>query len=171
MNKKLTAFVAILLCMYLDSIVFARINLFEIRPDAMLAATVSFAVLTGSFSGAAFGAAGGLLMDTLFGRSLGLYAILYMIAGMTAGYFFKKFYADNLIVPAAAAAAAGFVKDLILAFLVFAGGARFGFAGILIRYIVPSALMTGLFCTLIHPVLKPALLTQVKRRQADRLSH
>lgn len=171
MNKKLTALVVILLCLFLDSIVFARINLFEIRPDAMLAATVSYAVLTGSFSGAVFGAAGGLVMDTLFGRSLGLYAILYLIAGVVAGYFYKKFYADNLIVPAAAAAAAGFVKDLTLAFLVFAGGARFGFAGILIRYIVPSAIMTGLFCTLIHIVLKPALLTQVKRRQADRLSH
>ncbi len=109
--------------------------------------------------------------DTLFGRSPYLYIpYINMNAGMAAGYFFKKFYADNLIVPAAAAAAAGFMKDLILAFLVFAGGARFGFAGILIRYIVPSALMTGLFCTLVHPVLKPALLTQVKRRQADRLS-
>lgn len=171
MNRKLTALVAILLCMFLDSIVFARINLFEIRPDAMLAATISYAILTGSFSGAVFGAAGGLLMDTLFGRSLGLYAMLYLIAGITAGYFYKKFYADNLIIPAAAAAAAGFIKDLILAFLVFVGGARFGFAGILIRYIVPSALMTGLFCTLVHLVLKPALLTQVKRRHADRLSH
>ncbi len=171
MNKKLTALFTILLCMYLDSIVFARINLFDIRPDAMLAATVSFAVLTGSFSGGVFGAAGGLLMDTLFGRNLGLYAMLYMIAGVAAGYFYKKFYADNLIVPATAAATAGLMKDLTLSFLVFAGGTRFQFGGILIRYIVPSALMTGLFCTLLHIVLKPALLTQVKRRHADRLSH
>lgn len=171
MNKKLTALFTILLCMLLDSIVFARVNLFDIRPDAMLAATVSFAVLTGSGSGAVFGLCGGLLMDALFGRSLGLYAALYLIAGLCAGYFYKKFYADNLVVPAAAAAAAGFFKDIALAFVVFVGGARFGFAGIAIRYILPCAILTGLLCALLHLVLKPQLTRQVKRRQADHISH
>ena len=170
MNKKLTALVTILLCMYLDSIVFARINLLDIRPDAMLAATVSFAILTGSFSGAVFGAAGGLLMDTLFGRSFGLYGMVYMTAGLISGYFYKKFYADNLIVPAAAASAAGLFKDILLAFIVFAGGARFDFVRILVGYILPSAMMTGALGMLMQMILKPQLQRQVKRRQADHLS-
>lgn len=171
MNKKVVALITILLCMYLDSIVFTRINLFDIRPDAMLAATVSFAVITGSLSGAVFGAAGGFLMDVLFGQSLGLYAALYLIAGLCAGFFYKKFYADNLIVPAAAAAIAGFIKDFILALILLISGAKFSFAGILLRYILPCALMSGMLCGLIHLMLKPTMARQVKRRQADRLNH
>lgn len=171
MNKKLTAAVMILICMQLDSVVFARINLFDIRPDAMLAATVSFGILQGSLFGAVYGAIGGLLMDLLFGTSLGLYSALYLVAGLGAGFFYKKFYADNLIVPAAAAAVAGFVKELALAVIKMAGGAQFSFAGILVRYIVPCAILTGVLCALMHIALKPQLARQVKRRQFDRLSH
>ena len=61
MNKKLTALVMILICMQLDSVVFTRINLFDIRPDAMLAATVSFGILQGPIFGAVYGAIGGVL--------------------------------------------------------------------------------------------------------------
>ncbi|HWR23009.1 MAG TPA: rod shape-determining protein MreD [Feifaniaceae bacterium] len=171
MNKKLTAFVTMLVCMHLDSVVFARLNLFDIRPDAMLAAAVSFGILQGPMFGAVYGAVGGLLMDLFFGTGLGLYGALYLSAGLAAGFFYKKFYADNLIVPAAAAAAAGFLKDFMLALLKAAGGARFPFAGILLRYVLPCAILTGVLCALTHIVLKPLLARQVKRRQFDRLSH
>ncbi len=171
MNKKITAFVTILLCMHLDSAVFARINIVDIRPDAMLAAVVSFGVLQGSMFGAVVGVIGGLVMDVLFGTSVGLYGALYLIAGMNAGFFYKKFYADNLIVPAAAAAVAGFSKDMVLAVIRALGGAQFPFVGIVIRYILPSAILTGVLCALIHLALKPLLARQVKRRQFDRLSN
>ena len=171
MNKKLTAFVAMLICIQLDSVVFARINLFDIRPDAMIAAAVSFGILQGSMFGAVYGVIGGLVMDLFFGTSLGLYGALYMVAGLCAGFFYKKFYADNLIVPAAAASVAGFVKDFVLALIKVSGGAQFPFAGIVLRYILPSAIMTGVLCALIHIALKPQLARQVKRRQFDRLSH
>jgi len=164
MNKKLVAFIAILLCLELDSTVFTRVNIADIRPDAMLAATVSFAILEGSFSGAVFGVIGGLLMDLLFGASLGLYGALYLAAGLAAGFFYKKFYADNLIVPMAAAAAAGFTKDLLLALIKLIGGARFPFAGLLLRYALPSAVMTALLCALIHILFKRLLVRQVMRR-------
>ncbi len=171
MNKKLTAFLTMLICIQLDSVVFARINLLDIRPDAMLGAAVSFGILQGPIFGAVYGLIGGLIMDLFFGTSLGLYGALYLIAGLSAGFFYKKFYSDNLIVPAAAAAVAGFVKDFVIAVIRAAGGAQFPFAGILIRYILPSAVLTGVLCALMHIVLKPLLARQVKRRQFDRLSH
>ncbi len=171
MNKKLTALVAMIVCMQLDSIVFTRLNLFDIRPDAMLAAAVSFGILQGPMFGAVYGAVGGLVMDLFFGTSLGLYGALYLVAGLCAGFFYKKFYADNLIVPAAAAAAAGFAKDLILAIIKAASGAQFPFAGVFLRYILPCAILTGVLCALMHIAFKPQLARQVKRRQFDRLSH
>ncbi|HPY36948.1 MAG TPA: rod shape-determining protein MreD [Clostridia bacterium] len=165
MNRKLLGLLCILVCIYLDSVFFARINILGIRPDAMLAAVVSFAVHTGSAAGAGLGAAGGLLLDVLFGRSLGLYTAIYLCAGFGAGYFYKKFYADNVIIPAAFAAALGVVKELLLALIVRLGGVSYSFLNVLGRYILPSALLSGLLCALFHVILKPLTMPQIKRRQ------
>lgn len=164
MNRRIIAFIAILLCLELDSTVFTRINIADIRPDAMLAATVSYAILEGSLPGALFGVSGGLLLDILFGQSLGLFGAFYMAAGLAAGFFYNKFYADNLIVPMAAAATACFLKDLLLALGKLVGGAAFPFAGLIVRYMLPCAILTGLLCALIHLLFKRLLVRQVMRR-------
>lgn len=165
MNRKLLALLCILFCIYLDSMFFARINILGIRPDAMLATVVSFAVHTGSAAGAGLGVAGGLIIDLLFGRNIGLYGAIYLCAGFGAGYFYKKFYADNVIIPAASAAVLGVVKELLLALIVRLGGARYSFLNVFLRFILPSALLTGLLCALFHALLKPLTVPQIQRRQ------
>lgn len=171
MNKKITAAILLFLCVYLDSIFFARVNVMDIRPDALLAATVSFAVLTGRYSGAVFGAIGGLLLDLLTARYLGLTAALLLVAGLCAGFFYKKFYADNIVVPAGSAVAAFLTKEIFMMLFMFIGGAAIPVQAILLKYMLPSAILTGILCILIHLVLKPVLARQVKRSQAERLSH
>lgn len=163
MRKRIVAAVTILLAMYFDSILFARLNIYGVCPDVMLAAAVSFGVLTGSLSGGVFGLIGGLLMDILFGRMVGLHAAVYLTAGACAGLFFQKFYADNVIVPTVTAVAAGFVKDLIFAAVVALSGARMGFGLVLLQYILPSAAMTGAAAMGIYLICKPLLLRQVSR--------
>lgn len=169
MNRKITATITMLICIYLDCIFFARVHFMDIRPDAMLAATISFAVLSGSVPGAVFGAVGGLLLDILAGRYVGLSAALYLLCGLAGGFFYKKFYADNIIVPALTAAACGLGKDLVLSLVALIAGARYAYGSILARVVLPSALLTGAFCILIHLILKPILARQVKRNPSDRL--
>lgn len=163
MNKKIIAAVTILVCIYLDSVLFAQVNLYDIRPDAMLAATVSIAVLMGGSFGAVFGGIGGILMDILVGRFLGLSAALYLAAGMASGFFYRKYYADNALIPAAAAAGLGLGKELFLSAVVLLGGAKYTYLTLLTRYILPCAVLTGLLCTLMHLALKPLMLRQIKR--------
>lgn len=169
MNRKITAAILLLLCICLDSIFFTRVHFMDIRPDAMLAATVSFAVLSGSVSGAVFGLVGGLLLDILVGRYVGLSAALYLLCGLAGGFFYKKFYADNIVVPAVTAAACGLLKDIILSVVALLAGARYAYTSILVRVVLPSALLTGVLCILIHLVLKPVLARQVKRSPSDKL--
>ncbi len=161
--KKWVGAIAILLCVYFDSIFFARINLYGIRPDMMLAATCSFAVLTGSVSGGVFGMLGGLLMDVLFGRMLGFNGALYLLAGLCAGYFFQKFYADNVVIPAAVAAVASLGKDVAYAVAALCYGMHFHWGWMLVGYMLPCALVSAGACMLLHLLLKPLLQRQVGR--------
>lgn len=165
MSRRIVSVVAMLICIYLDSIFFPQVNLYDIRPDAMLAVTVSLGILAGSAYAATYGAIGGLLMDIVFGRFVGLSALLYLIIGLAAGFFYKKFYADNSVVPAATAAAAGFFKDFVFLLVLTFGGAKLGFGALLIRYVLPSALMSSLLCIIVHWPLKPLMERQVKRSQ------
>ena len=162
--------IGILLCVYFDSIFFAKLNFAGIRPDVMLAFVVSFSILEGPITGALLGAAGGLLMDVLFGRALGVYAAIYLMTAVGAGIFYGKFYADNVIVPAATAVVLGIGKDLLLALMMLAAGVTYSFPRMLVHYILPSALLTGAACLLIHMLLKPMVARQVARRRAERLA-
>lgn len=162
--------IGILFCVYFDSIFFAKLNIAGIRPDMMLAFIVSFTILEGPMMGALLGAAGGLLMDILFGRALGVYAAIYMVAAVGASVFYGKFYADNVIIPAVTAVIAGIVKDLLMAFIVFAMGTKYVFGGVFVQYILPCALFTGAACLLIHLLLKPMVARQVSKRRAERLA-
>lgn len=73
--------IALLIGIYLDSILFCRLNISGIRPDALLAVVVSAGVLLGSVKGGLLGVGIGLFMDVLFGKCVGLSAIAYMVAG------------------------------------------------------------------------------------------
>ena len=77
--------IALLIGIYLDSILFCRLNISGIRPDALLAVAVSAGVLLGSVKGGLLGVGIGLFMDVLFGKCVGLSAIAYMVAGAAGG--------------------------------------------------------------------------------------
>ena len=155
--------VSLLTAIFLDSFLFARLNIMGVRPDCMMALTVSLGVLLGQQEGMLFGLIGGLIMDVLFGRAVGIGAIAYMFAGAAGGIFYKKFYADNIIVPSVTAAACALAKENLMALAVRMQGGRFGYFEMLFAYMVPCALLTGVICALLHIMLKPTLQRQVKK--------
>ncbi|MDL2234525.1 rod shape-determining protein MreD [Christensenellaceae bacterium OttesenSCG-928-L17] len=165
MRRRVVAAIAIALCLYLDTIFFARVNLFDVRADAMLAATVAYAILLGPVAGAVFGGIGGLAMDILVGPYLGLSAAMYVACGLLGGVFYQKYYADNVVVPAAATLVACMAKEFLYAAITAIRGAEFSFGRMFVQYMLPCALLSALLCMLFHLVLKPLLATQVKRQQ------
>ncbi len=112
---RISVAVSLLVAFYLDSFLFARFHLFGIRPDCLLALLVSLGVLLGQSDGLILGLVAGLLSDVLFGRAVGLGAVAYMLAGVAGGLFYKKFYADNIVIPAATAAVCAFGKEHLMA--------------------------------------------------------
>jgi rod shape-determining protein MreD len=98
MRKWLLA-VSIIVVFYLDNVLVTSLPLRGLRPDLTLAFVVSLGVLTGSVPAAAIGFGMGLAADIFFNKIVGLTALTYMLSGAAAGLFYRKFYADNLIIP------------------------------------------------------------------------
>lgn len=150
--KKLRWFVAIglFLAFYLNTVVFARYNLFGIRPDVILAFVVSIGVMRGALPAGIIGVCMGFVIDIFFEKFVGIHALSYMIAGIAGGLFYGKFYADNIVVPAVVAGITSFLKEHILALVVVLAGGRFYYPSMFALYILPCALVTAGVCALIH---------------------
>ncbi len=160
--RRLALPIALLVGAYLDSILFARLNIDGIRPDALLAVIVSAGVLLGSVKGGLLGLGAGLFMDVLFGPCVGLSAIAYLLAGAAGGLFYQKFYADNVIVPAAVAAASALLKEHIMMLAVRLSGGTFSYPELLGAYVLPCMLLSVALTMPVHVLLKRALARQVR---------
>lgn len=160
--KRLYLVLAVLAAFYLDSIFFARINLNGIRPDAVMALVAAVGILVGSRKGAVMGLVCGLAVDVLYGKLVGPSAIGYMVCGALGGAFHQKFYADNLVFPAAVAFAGALFKENVMAAASALCGARFAYFGVLVSYIIPCALMTTVLCLPLHILMKRVFTAQVR---------
>ena len=87
----------------------------------------------------------------------------YMLAGVAGGLFYKKFYADNIVIPAATAAVCAFGKEHLMAVSVRLLGGTFSYFEMFFTYILPCTLATGLFCALTHLLMKPTLQRQIRK--------
>ncbi|MEG1559587.1 MAG: rod shape-determining protein MreD [Clostridia bacterium] len=159
--------IALLIGIFLDSVFFNTVNIVGIRPDALLAIIVSIGFMLGGWRTALIGCITGLTVDVMFYKIVGINAALYMLSGMLAGVFHRKFYADNIIVPAIVAAILSFCKETFYALFTLIRGAEFSLPLIFITYILPCAVLTGLFCLLVHLAMRP-LLKKYSKKVAER---
>ena len=164
--RKWLIVLSLLIAFYLDTMFFNFINLYGIRPDVTIAVVVSLGVLAGSGPAAAAGFAVGLLTDILFNKMVGLSAIAYMLSGFAGGLFYRKFFADNIIIPTATCLVCFFVKEHLFLFTSLIAGAKPPYFMTLIAYILPSLLLTGGVSVLIHLFFKKTLYRRLWRNEA-----
>ena len=150
--------------MLLDSVIFAKVNIFGIVPDCVLAAVVCMGILLGTTDAALAGCLAGIVIDVLFGKAVGISSLAYMLAGMIGGIFYKKYFADNIFIPIATVAVCAFLKENFMAVVTGFIGGSFNYFEMLATYIVPSSVFTALLCMPIHLFLKPRLLLSSKKR-------
>jgi rod shape-determining protein MreD len=165
--RRVSIWLSIIICVYLDSVFFSRVNLYGIRPDCVLALIVSLGILMGSLPAAVIGTFTGLFTDIFFGEFVGYNAAILLVAGMASGFFYRKYYADNLIIPALTAGFTALAKELVNAGVVFLTVGRYSFTTMFARYILPGSLMTTAMCILMVIILKPVLTGNIKRAERN----
>jgi len=152
--------ISILIALYLNSVILSRYNIVGIRPDMILLLVVSLGVLLGGKTAGIIGVCLGLFVDIFFEKYVGLHGAIYLLAGVAGGLFYNKFYADNIIIPAAASGIASLIKENIMAVIVAMAGGEFSYPGMFAFYILPCALFTAGMSAVVHLVLKRLLFNQ-----------
>ncbi|HEX2258771.1 MAG TPA: rod shape-determining protein MreD [Actinomycetota bacterium] len=141
----------ILTAVLLQSTVFARLTLFGVSPDLVVAVVICFALIEGATAGAVLGFSGGLLRDLLLDSPKGLTGLSYLIVGYTVGSIRPYLQSTSVMVPAAGVFAGSLSASALYEMLQAMLGRR---TGGLDRAIV-VILLTAIYNTLLVPFVYP----------------
>jgi rod shape-determining protein MreD len=81
----------------LESTLFQYTRIYGIKPDFSIMIIVAYAIMRGSSYGAFTGLGIGLLIDMMYGRTIGINALSYMVTGYIIGQAHENVFKDSFI--------------------------------------------------------------------------
>lgn len=152
--RGIVVFLIVIANVILESTLFQYFRIFGVKPDFCIILIVSYALLQGSTYGSMIGLGSGLLLDMMFGRTIGLNAFAYMLTGYFIGRLHDNVFKDSFIPAVLFNFAAVFISQhlyLLLAYFSnnFAQTTTTYFQ-MLFQVILPQAVYTALLGGLIY---------------------
>jgi len=89
--------ILLLVNMALEATLFQGFRIYGFKPDFTLMIVVSYGILRGKRDGGYIGLAAGLMVDIMYGKVFGIYALAYMITGYVSGTFNEKVFKDSML--------------------------------------------------------------------------
>ncbi len=124
-----------------------------LQADIILIIALSLSLIEKDTTGIIFGAGAGLLTDIMFGTVIGLNAISITIVTALCYAFFRNRQRLNLLFLAIIGMGGYILKELIVALIVYMMGGRFDIVFMMYRYILFSALLSGILMYLLYGLL------------------
>ncbi len=146
--------ILILINVFLSGSVFSQVYFFGIMPDILVCFTASIIAIEKRVNGILFAMIGGLMLDVIFGKMIGYYTLQYFIGAVAMYYVASRSFTDNFFVPAFIAAVGFAAKEIIAMIIIFFLDQPFSFFYVLVRYILPTAITTGLLTLLTQLFMK-----------------
>ena len=166
MMKKEILFFLIVLTVGLDSTLLPSFAFFEIQINLTLCVVVALGVCLGTMTGTITGLLAGYIMDLLFGPARGFYMLIYMLVGYGASSVFSRGMQDSFFFYSLFVACVYVVKELITMMLTLLLGVNVGsLPTLLFRYILPSAVLTGVTGFLVYVLIRAFAQTNVMRNR------
>ena len=143
----------VLVCYILQCTLFPKLALGSVKPNLMIIVTAAFGFMRGTKEGMLIGFFSGLLMDIQFGNIIGLYALIYMLAGYVNGMFEQMYYDEDIKLPLILTAAREFVYGLTVYILMFLLRSEFNFLHYLGHIIIPELIYTIVVTLGLYPLI------------------
>lgn len=99
----------------LQNNIFALISFVRTTPNILLVITCSFGFIRGRREGMFVGLFSGLLIECVFGGTMGFYMLIYVYLGYFSGIWHKYFDVENIIMPSLLCG----ISDLIYGLYIF----------------------------------------------------
>ncbi len=123
--------------------VFSVANIAGIAPDILLLIALSVVFLEPTPAGILFAGISGIVYDIMFSYYIGINALSYVVAVAIAYAVLRNMKKTKPFYLAGVGFGAYIVRELVMAAAVSAIGYQYNFLYMLVRYILPGALMTA----------------------------
>ena len=148
MYRKITMVLLILISYLIQSTLIRILPMGGVAPNLLIILTSSFGFMRGKKDGMFIGFISGLIIDVLFGKIFGFYALIYMLIGYLNGFFASIFYPEDVKLPMFLITS----SELVYCFMIYVfrfliqGKLRFGYY--FVHVILPEIVYT-IFVTII----------------------
>ena len=140
----------ILFNLILQSTLFRWVEIYGVVPNTALILVISFAVYRGRDKGAITGFFIGILQDIIFGRTIGLNALIFMVIGYLIGLMDQKIFKDNLLIPFILTALTTVFYEMINLLLIFLLGYRIELLSIIKKMLVIEVIYNSIASLVIY---------------------
>ena len=155
MRRVLVQLAIIILSFLLQTSVFRYLTLTGIVPNILLIPTVSFGMMRGRKEGMLVGFFSGLLLDLMFGKVIGPYALLYMYLGYINGFFHRVYYMEDILLPMLMVGGNDLIFGIIVYIITYLLRGRLELAYYLIHVILPEMIYTMILTLFLYkPLVK-----------------
>jgi rod shape-determining protein MreD len=111
---------------------------------------MSFAIYSGRNRGAVIGFLMGILQDIIFGRTIGLNALVFMVIGYLIGLMDQKISKDNLLIPFVLTMLATVFYETINLLLLFLLGCRIELLNIIKKMLITEVIYNSFVSLVIY---------------------
>ncbi len=124
-----------------------------ILPNTMVILIISFSIVTDDLEGALFGFFNGLLFDIMFGRVIGLYALIGLITGFVSAKPFKEFSPNNFIIPSITIFLGTIFYEIMFFILAYLFKGRTDIFYYLTHLVIPEAIANVMVSIVMYPLM------------------
>lgn len=150
----LKVFVLMLLAVVLQTTIAPYVTVLGARPDAALIVIITLAMMRGPVWGAVSGFAMGFLLDVALVQTMGISSFLYTLAGYFSGIYSEGVDPDSWLPPMVTVFLATFVVQLLNAMIMFLLGVEASVNFVMLRVVLPSAVINALLAMPIFVVCR-----------------
>lgn len=142
MKRKIVCFILILAAFLFQTSIWGLLPFGQVKPNLLIALTVSFGFMHGKRSGMYIGFVSGLLIDIFYGEFFGFNALVYMYAGYLTGKLYKVFFDEDIRVPLLLTGAAELGYSIIHYIFILIFRARYNPLAYFRHIVMPELLLT-----------------------------
>ncbi|MDO8915690.1 MAG: rod shape-determining protein MreD [Coriobacteriia bacterium] len=159
MSRTLITGLALLAAVVLQVSVAPQLAVFGVVPNFVFLVVVTLALLEGPVTGCVAGFIGGLLFDLLGASVVGPYALVFCVAGYTAGLMNAHMFAEGWLLPVSVVFIASVGAEITYGIIMAVLDIGLPFWSALVRIMLPGAVYNTVLAVLLYP-----LMTRLLRR-------
>ena len=150
----LRVFTIVILAVVLQTTIAPYLTVLGARPDSALVVVICLAMLRGPLFGAIVGFSMGLLLDIALVQTLGISSFLFTLAGYFSGRYAEGVDPDSWFPPVITVFVASIVVQTLNAVIMFLLGIEASLDFVVLRVVLPAALLNGLLAAPVFVVCR-----------------